>query len=106
MSRWGRLEGPLLPRNRRGRERGGHLQIHNLHKLYRALQPETQARIAEFGRARACLDMAEFLKDHRNEFVDWRYALEGGAWEANPFDSDKALEALIAGSNSDGPQRV
>ena len=80
-------------------EKGGHLQIHNLHKLYQALQPETQARIVELGRARAGVDMPEFLKDHRNDFVDWRYVLEGGDRETNPFDSDKALEALIAASN-------
>lgn len=84
-------------------EKGGHLQIHNLHKLYQALQPETQARIAELGKARAGLDIPKFLKDHQNDFVDWRYVLEGGDRETNPFDSDKALEALIAASNCAGP---
>ena len=43
-------------------EKGGHLQIHNLHRLYQALQPETQARIAELGRARAGLDIPEFFE--------------------------------------------
>lgn len=84
-------------------EKGGHLQIHNLHRLYQALQPETQARIAELGRTRAGLDIPEFLKDHQNDFVDWRYVLEGGERETNPFDLYKALEALIAASNSAGP---
>ena len=84
-------------------EKGGHLQIHNLHKLYHALQPESQDRIAELGRARAGLDIPKLLKDHQNDFVDWRYVLEGGDRETNPFDSDKALEALIAASNSAGP---
>ncbi len=85
------------------REKGGHLQIHNLHKLYEALQPETQYRIAELGRARVGLDIPKFLKDHQNDFVDWRYVLEGSDRETNPFDSDKALEALIATWSSAGP---
>lgn len=84
-------------------EKGGHLQIHNLHKLYQGLQQETQDRIAEIGRTRADLDISKFLKDHQNDFVDWRYVLEGGDRETNPFDSDKALDALIAASKSAGP---
>ena len=80
-------------------EKGGHLQIHNLHRLYQALRPETQARIAELGKVQAGLDMPAFLKEHRNDFVEWRYVLESGDRETNPFDSDKALGALIAASN-------
>lgn len=85
------------------RGKGGFVRTHDLHKLYEALTPETQTRVTELGKAKAGLDMLAFLKDHRNDFVDWRYVLEGGDRETNPFDSDKALEALIAASNPDAP---
>ena len=82
------------------RERGMFRPIHNLQELYAVLSPATRARIAEIGRSQADMDLPEFLKIHRNDFVTWRYPLEGIDREFSFARFDKALDVLIAVLNA------
>ena len=82
------------------REQGMFRPIHNLQELYAVLSPATRARIAEIGTSQADLDMPEFLKIHRNDFVTWRYPLEGIDREFSFARFDKALDVLIAALNA------
>ena len=67
---------------------------HHLYQLYREFRPETRAEIRRRGTARGDVDMPGFLQAHRNDFVVWRYPLEGVYQEYSVSKFDQALSVL------------
>ena len=76
------------------REAGRFLKTHDLHELYEDLPRETRERIAALGTSQENLDMPSFLKEHRNDFVDWRYLVEDLSRGADPDQFEQALTVL------------
>ena len=83
------------------RENGTYPRTHDLYNLYEALNPKTKAYIAALSTSRNRMDMPEFLQEHWNDFVNWRYVMEGRLVDSDPLQFDKALAVLIAASEDD-----
>ena len=65
------------------------------------LDSETKDFIAALSTSRNRLDIPEFLKTHWNDFVNWRYVMEGRLVDSNPPEFDRVLEVLIATFEND-----
>lgn len=77
------------------RKTGRYKKTHNLDQLYKALDPGTRAEIAEQGKQRG-IAVPEFLNEHRNDFEDLRYPVEGISSTPSMDAFDKTLAALVA----------
>ena len=82
------------------RDKGGYRPTHNLHKLYKDLAPTTRARIGSVVVSDIGSMLPEFLKAHRNDFVDWRYFFEDRTITTHHAVYDNVLEALIDASKA------
>ena len=83
------------------RENGTYRHTHDLYNLYEALDSKTKDFIAAPSTSRTRLDIAEFLEMHWNDFVNWRYVMEGRLVDSNPPEFDRVLEVLIAAFEND-----
>lgn len=83
------------------RENGTCRPTHDLYNLYEALDSKTKDFIATLSTSRHGLDISEFLEMHWNDFVDWRYVMEGRLVDSDPQRFDWALEVLIAAFEND-----
>ncbi len=82
------------------RDKESNRPTHDLHKLYKDLDPKTRARVGSVVVSDIGSRLPEFLKAHRNDFVDWRYVFEGRTTTTHHAVFDKVLAVLIANSNS------
>ncbi len=82
------------------RESETYRQTHDLYALYEALNPNTKADIAALSTSSSKLDRPKFLEEHWNDFVNWRYVMEGRLAEANPPKFDSVLAVLIGASDN------
>ena len=71
-------------------------KTHDLRALYEALDDDTRNRIEQRAAAKRMDPVRDTLSKHRADFVDWRYAGENKALNANPSDLDEAVEVLMA----------
>ena len=84
------------------RAAGEFKKIHDLVKLFKALDQDTQAEISEQEKKRG-IAICAFLKERRNDFVNWRHPVEGISSTASTDTLDKTLAALVAVCPSGSP---
>ena len=69
---------------------------HDLWILFeKDLDDDAKDLIAKIAKDHGVAPLGDILKNHRSDFVDWRYP-QGKAVHANFLDLDKALEVLVA----------
>lgn len=76
------------------RETGRFRKTHDLYGLYTDLSKGTRELLAALGTSQEKLDMPSFLKEHRNDFVEWRYLPEDLSRAADPDQFEQALKIL------------
>ena len=82
------------------RDKGSYRPTHDLHELYKDLDPKTRARVGSVVVSDIGSRLPEFLEAHRNDFIDWRYVFEGRTASTHHAVFDKVLAVLIADSNT------
>lgn len=82
------------------RDKGSYVPTHDLHDLYMDLDEKIRNRVGAVVESNIGSRLPEFLKAHRNDFVDWRYSFEGKTVMTHHIVFDNVLDILIDTSNA------